>query len=188
MLRGPQVRQHEARYRWPVDAGWATGRALDAGCGAGYGSAMLADTGAWTLGVDRSPTAIAHAKKHYGPGRPNLMFQVSDLRTWQPQAGVYNLITWFECIEHLREDDAHTAFARLLAGLATGGRLLISTPAPACWGSPYHVREYRLEEFQGFFARYPVQVTRWAQRQTERIERWHGQDDTEFYLAEITLT
>src|SRR5213076_686388 len=73
----PELRQgsiiaaeHRVRYRWAAMA--AEGRAvLDAGCGAGYGSAILADAGARSVtGLDIDRGAVAGAASSYGePGR-----------------------------------------------------------------------------------------------------------------------
>src|SRR5258708_7543722 len=51
---------------------------LDAGCGAGYGAARLADAGARRgYGIDVSAKAIAFSRHHFR--RPNLEFAVADL-------------------------------------------------------------------------------------------------------------
>ena len=41
-------------------------RVLDAACGEGYGSALLADVAASVVGADISDQAIAHARSRYG--------------------------------------------------------------------------------------------------------------------------
>ena len=54
-------------------------RVLDAACGEGYGSALLATRAAAVLGLDISSDATAHAAVRYARSRPNLSFQVEDV-------------------------------------------------------------------------------------------------------------
>lgn len=51
-------------------------RILDIGCGTGHLTSQIADSGAQVVGVDRSSTMIAAARRSY----PNLKFEVADAR------------------------------------------------------------------------------------------------------------
>src|SRR5436305_9149732 len=65
------MNEHLARYAFA--ARLARGKhVLDAGCGAGYGSAELAKTAAWVLGTDQSADAVSFARENYRS--PNLHF------------------------------------------------------------------------------------------------------------------
>src|SRR5437868_14116481 len=65
------MNEHLARYAFA--ARLARGkRVLDAGCGAGYGSAELAATAEMVIGVDCAPEALDFARANYGS--PNLRF------------------------------------------------------------------------------------------------------------------
>ncbi|MGB5290998.1 MAG: class I SAM-dependent methyltransferase, partial [Lysobacterales bacterium] len=68
--------EHYHRYalasRWCIDK-----HTLDAACGEGYGSSMLARSAASVEGVDISPEAIEHARQRYGQ-QQNVNFQVAD--------------------------------------------------------------------------------------------------------------
>jgi 2-polyprenyl-3-methyl-5-hydroxy-6-metoxy-1,4-benzoquinol methylase len=69
---------HLAIYRFAVQF-TQHGRVLDAGLGAGYGSAHFADHGArFVQGIDVSAEAVAFSQYHFQ--RPNLQFQVMDLQ------------------------------------------------------------------------------------------------------------
>src|SRR5439155_24964635 len=58
------LNEHLARYAFA--ARLCRGKqVLDAGCGAGYGSAELARTAAGVLGIDRSAEAVAFARAEY---------------------------------------------------------------------------------------------------------------------------
>ena len=71
--------EHLLRYMWA--AGAVSDRAvLDAGCGTGYGCALLVENGGARrcLGVDLAEEAIAEARSTYG-GDERLEFQVGDV-------------------------------------------------------------------------------------------------------------
>ena len=69
------LNEHLARYAFA--ARLCRGKqVLDAGCGAGYGSAELARTAAGVLGIDRSAEAVAFARAEYAA--ENLRFEQAD--------------------------------------------------------------------------------------------------------------
>src|SRR5688572_6521889 len=137
-------------------------RVLDAACGEGYGSALLASAGgAHVLGVDVDASVVAHARTRYA-GRDGLRFDVGDATALDdlPSAS-FDLICSFETLEHV------DAQARLLDGfarlLAPGGVLLVSTPDKAEYtdrtgeANPHHVRELYRDEFEALLAaRFPA--------------------------------
>src|SRR5436190_7101970 len=87
--------EHVARYRFA--AGAAAGRVLDLGCGTGYGSAILVAGGARAVvGVDRSPSAIAHAATQH-PGR----YVIADAGALPFADAAFDLVVALELIEHL---------------------------------------------------------------------------------------
>src|SRR5215467_1277008 len=68
------LNEHLARYAFA--ARLARGkRVLDAGCGAGYGSAELARAALSVVGIDISAEAVAYAGANYQ--LPNLTFEVA---------------------------------------------------------------------------------------------------------------
>src|SRR5512145_1849337 len=69
---------YEHWHRYAFAAPLAAGRrVLDAACGEGYGSALLARAGAQVLGVDISLDAVAHARSRYA-GQAGLRFEPGD--------------------------------------------------------------------------------------------------------------
>ena len=116
-------------------------RVLDAGCGDGVLSYMLAREGAEVYGIDISREALRVAKKRCG----NARFY---------QASIYNLpfpdkffdhITCLEVIEHLADPDkALTELKRVWKG---SGKIVITTPIYHGRLNPYHVKEYAESEF-----------------------------------------
>jgi 2-polyprenyl-3-methyl-5-hydroxy-6-metoxy-1,4-benzoquinol methylase len=134
--------QHVARY-W-----WAAGlvgqkRVLDAGCGVGYGSAMLAAAGAEeVIGIDIARAAVAGAEQVY----PGVAFAVADVRALPFDDGRFDVVVCFEVIEHLNGQPE--VIAELARVLAPDGVLAISSPNRGVYpeGNPHHVHEYTSDE------------------------------------------
>jgi SAM-dependent methyltransferase len=125
-------------------------RVLDAACGEGYGSALLADGAASVLGADISYQAIAHARARYGD-RPDLRFERADATQLDVAAGSFDLVVSFETLEHVAAQEALVAgFAR---ALSDDGILVISSPDKKTYSddrgfaNEFHVRELYREEF-----------------------------------------
>ena len=93
--------EHMARYAFA--ARLARGkRALDAGCGAGYGSAELARAALTVVGIDSSLEAIEYARASYP--LPNLKFEQASCEALPHADASFDLIVAFEVIEHLVVD------------------------------------------------------------------------------------
>jgi SAM-dependent methyltransferase len=153
---------YEHWHRYAFAQGLADGRrVLDAACGEGYGSALLARRARSVLGVDLSLQAVEHARKRYG-GATNLRFETGDCTQLDGlPAASFDLIVSFETLEHLQAQERMLdGFARLLA---PGGLLLISTPdrhnysdVPG-FNNEHHVRELYRPEFEALLgARFPA--------------------------------
>lgn len=132
-------------------------RVLDAACGEGYGSALLARDAASVLGVDLSHEAVTHAAARYGAEQANLRFEVADVTALDTLADAsFDLIVSFETLEHLQaQERLLDGFARLLA---PNGVLLISTPDKRTYSdvtgfrNEHHVRELYRDEFEALLA------------------------------------
>jgi len=134
-------------------------RVLDAACGEGYGSALLAERAAAVTGVDLSAEAVAHAQRRYTAG--NLSFRVADGTALPFDDDAFDCVISFETLEHLREQQALLAEFRRV--LAPGGFLLISTPDKAIYtdrqqnDNAFHVAELYRNEFEDLLgAHFPV--------------------------------
>ena len=91
--------EHVARYAFA--SGFAEGkRVLDAGCGAGYGSAELAQTALQVTGFDIAPDAVEYARSTYP--LPNLLFAAASCTATPFPPNSFELVVAFEVIEHLR--------------------------------------------------------------------------------------
>jgi SAM-dependent methyltransferase len=115
---------HEAVYSFAT--GFAHGaRTLDAACGTGYGSHILAANGARSvLGIDREPRRVRFAQRRYR--LPNLEFRVADCTSLELAIQSLDFVVSSNTLEHLQEPES---FLRAVAGaLAPNGRFLIVVP------------------------------------------------------------
>lgn len=149
--------EHMHRYAWARR--FARGRrVLDAACGEGYGSALLAGVAAEVLGVDIDPETVAHARQRYA-GSAKLRFEAGDATALDAlPAGGFDLVTSFETLEHVAEQERMLAgFARLLA---PDGLLLVSSPDKAEYSdrrgfrNEFHVRELYRDELEALLGRH----------------------------------
>lgn len=118
---------HLGRYRFAANLAQDK-RVLDAACGTGYGSDILATQASKVIGVDISAEAVRYAQSHYGSDKAGFVHAPVE-RTSLEEAS-FDLIVSFETIEHtLSPRAALREFARLLR---PDGQLIVS--APNDWG------------------------------------------------------
>jgi 2-polyprenyl-3-methyl-5-hydroxy-6-metoxy-1,4-benzoquinol methylase len=145
-------RRHLLVYEWI--AAQVTGLdVIDMACGEGYGADVLARAARSVVGVDANPEAHEHSRLRYV--RSNLSFVRDLVESYEGEA---DAISFLQTIEHVEEPAGALEHFRSL--LRPGGTAYISTPnvltlAPKGAersGNPWHVREYRAEEFAGMLA------------------------------------
>lgn len=131
---------------------------LDAACGEGYGSSLLATAAGSVLGLDISAQAVTHATNRYAGQRANLAFQQADVAALDAMhSGTFDVICSFETLEHLHAQESMLAGFRRL--LAPGGILLVSTPDKhnysdlTGFNNEHHVRELYRDEFEAMLLR-----------------------------------
>lgn len=134
--------EHLARYR--LAARLARGRdVLDAACGEGYGSAMLAAAGAASVvGIDIDAPTVAHARDAHG-----IDAREGDVSRLPFDDATFDLVVSFETIEHVAEPEA--ALDEFRRVLSPGGVLVVSTPNTDEYleDNPYHLHELTLTQF-----------------------------------------
>jgi ubiquinone biosynthesis O-methyltransferase len=114
---------HLERYRFACK--YAKGKSvLDIACGVGYSGRMLIEAGAVSYdGVDINEKLVEYAKNNYSSESIN--YFVGDICTFRNNK-MYDLITCFETIEHVKNYEA--AIKNLHSLLKPGGMLFISSP------------------------------------------------------------
>jgi len=144
--------RHLVVYEW-IAARVGGLRVVDMASGEGYGSAVLARTAASVVGVEANPDAFEHARLRYDA--PNLAFERGMVEVF---AQPCDAVVFLQTIEHVPDPGA--VLEHFQAMLAPGGVAYVSTPnvltlAPkgqARSGNPWHVREYRPDEFRALCA------------------------------------
>jgi SAM-dependent methyltransferase len=144
------LNEHMARYHFAVRLARGK-RVLDAGCGAGYGSAELADVAESVTGIDIAPVAVEYARAHYA--LPNLAFEEASCTQLPFADGAFDLVVAFEVIEHL--ENWRDFLGEVRRVLAPAGQVIVSTPNRLYYtesrggdgANPFHVHEFDFEEF-----------------------------------------
>jgi GT2 family glycosyltransferase/2-polyprenyl-3-methyl-5-hydroxy-6-metoxy-1,4-benzoquinol methylase/glycosyltransferase involved in cell wall biosynthesis/archaellum component FlaC len=145
--------EHQQRYR-SVKNLVAGKIVLDAGCGEGYGTGLLAGSAARVAGVDISTEAAAHARGAYK--RQNLEYLVGSVSALPFQAGSFDVVVCFEVIEHLDEDHQCAFLREARRVLNAEGILVISTPNKKVYTdltgrhNRFHKKEFHVDEFESF--------------------------------------
>jgi SAM-dependent methyltransferase len=142
--------EHVARYAFARRYAESK-RVLDAGCGAGYGSAELALTARAVTGIDLATDAIEFARASYTT--PGLTFLTASCAALPFPNASFDLAVAFEVIEHLENYRALiTESARVLA---PQGLFIVSSPNKSYYAesrqqigpNPFHHHEFEPEEF-----------------------------------------
>lgn len=145
---------HVSRYRFAatiLNEGGSRS-VLDAACGVGYGSELLASAGdSDVVGVDRDADALNIARERFA--HPRIQFVQDDCHVLDEAAklGPFDAVVSFETIEHLPDAPAYLGACRRV--LRDGGIFIVSTPNALVTSPdgvvrwPFHVREYAPDEF-----------------------------------------
>ena len=115
---------HESIYRFASP--YARGASvLDAGCGTGYGSRILAEAGASdVLGVDIDPLSIAFARRRFATA--TLGFRKADCQRLTFPPSHFDLVFASNLLEHLERPASFVSTA--FETLRPGGKALFAVP------------------------------------------------------------
>jgi SAM-dependent methyltransferase len=118
-------------------------------CGEGYGTDALARRAAHVTGVDANPEAHDHARlKYTRPGVEFVRALVDD------HSEPCDAVVFLQTIEHVEDPGAVLAHFRSIlrpggvAYVSTPNVLTLAPPGAEKSGNPWHLREYRAEEFR----------------------------------------
>ena len=144
--------RHLVVYEW-LRARVGGLRVVDMACGEGYGADVLARTAASVVGVDANPEAHEHARLRYV--RPNLRFARDLVETFSEPC---DAVTFLQTIEHVEDPGRILEHFRSMIGpdgvayVSTPNVLTLAPEGAERSGNPWHVHEYRLEEFRALCA------------------------------------
>jgi len=153
---------HVNRYQWVIDH-LPKGSVIDAACGIGYGSCLLAVAGFYVRAIEIDAGAIAYGKKYYS--HPRVFRQCLDL--YQADMGLDPVVA-FECIEHVQDP---------LSILTRCGDVLIASVPNETYfpyrNHLYHYRHYTKKEFETLL-----------NEAGYKVESWYGQLGPESEVVE----
>lgn len=116
---------HKARYLASKTA-CAGKRVLDAACGSGYGTAILAQEARAVVGIDVDREAVEWASAHHAAG--NSSFVVASVSELPFPAESFDVVVSFETLEHIDKATQELFADEIKRVLDTDGVLIMSTP------------------------------------------------------------
>ena len=171
--RGPIWYEHWHRYAEAVHLARGK-RVLDAACGEGYGSFLLADGARSVVGIDVSAEAVAHARARYP--RFNLVFTQASVTQLPLREASIDLVVSFETVEHLpKQREMLAEFKRVLA---PDGILVISSPNRPVYNDEaavenhFHVKELDRAELANLLDPFFPRQTWFGQRIIAQSALW----------------
>jgi SAM-dependent methyltransferase len=142
-------RRHLAVYEWVAER--CTGRdVVDMACGEGYGVDVLARRARRVTGVDANPEAHEHARLKYT--RPGVRFVRDLVESYEEPC---DAVVFLQTIEHVPDPAGVLRhFRRTLRAdgtvyVSTPNLLTLAPPGADKSDNPWHLKEYRAEEFRG---------------------------------------
>ncbi len=149
--------------RDPATTGGPT--VLDAGCGEGYGLALLRASGAArVVGVDLDEATAAHARSTYAGEDPGIEVARAELRDVPLEDVEVDLTVSFQVIEHLHDIPGY--LDELQRVTRAGGLIAISTPNRLTFSpgrdrpiNPFHTVEFTADELTRLLTRAGFEVT-----------------------------
>lgn len=177
-VRGAIGYEHWHRYA-AVASLAASRRVLDAACGEGYGSYLLARTAKHVVGVDIDAATIEHARTRYRAA--NLEYLSGSVTALPLADGSVDLVVSFETIEHLAgQREMLAEFRRVLAH---DGALVISSPNRPVYNEAggvanhFHVKELDRDELAALLGPLFPQQSWHGQRVAAHSLLWSAQSN-----------
>ena len=132
---------------------------LDAACGEGYGSSILAESAKEVTGIDIDASTVKRAQQIYG-GRENLHYMQGSIEKLEIEDHSIDAVISFETIEHVDEKTQTAFLAEIHRVLKKNGILVMSTPNKKIYSdlhnysNEYHIKEFYHDEFIKFLSQH----------------------------------
>lgn len=133
-------------------------KVLDAACGAGYGTALMASVAEEVTGIDISSEAISYANTRYSDVG-NARYLEASIEELPFSDNSFDVIISFETIEHVDEDLQNKFLKEIKRCLKDDGILVMSSPDKRTYSdlpgfnNEFHVKEFYFDEFDAFLHR-----------------------------------
>jgi SAM-dependent methyltransferase len=132
-------------------------RVLDAACGEGYGTALLAASAASAVGVDVDAGVVAAARATYASSG-NLRFEAASVTALPLPDASIEVVVSFETIEHIAASEQAAMLAEFARVISPDGLLILSSPNKRRYSdgrnyaNPFHRRELYRDELAALVA------------------------------------
>lgn len=149
--------EHYQRYRFAMQMVKGK-KVLDAACGEGYGSQLLAREADRVTGLDLNEKVVEQARQKYGNDR--LLFRVGSIEALPFEDQCFDVVVSCETIEHVEEEIQNRFLKEIRRVLKRDGILIMSTPNKAVYTdlvkgqNRFHVKEFYVTEYREFLHRY----------------------------------
>ena len=128
---------------------------LDAACGEGYGSRILASRARRVLGIDKDRASIDHACEKYSGEK--ISFRCMDICSMEAlNDNSFDLVVSYETVEHLEAEQQALFLSEISRVLKPDGCLIMSTPNREIYekhrekSNEFHRHELSAEEFEEY--------------------------------------
>lgn len=131
---------------------------LDAACGEGYGTKIIAENAGKVYGLDISKETIESAKSKYNIN--NIEFLEGSIKNIPLEDHSVDVVVSFETIEHVDQETQEQFLEDIKRVLSEDGILIISTPNKKIYSDKYgynnefHIKEFYREEFKNLLEKY----------------------------------
>lgn len=149
----PLVKEHIYRYLFALREVQDGETVLDAACGVGYGTAMLAERACEVIGIDNSREAIDYAEKHYH--KPNIIYLLKDLDMEDISKLSVHVSVCLETLEHLKRPQDFLETLKKITSRA----IVLSTPiVPTKHENQYHLHDWTQQDIERMMFPWPVKT------------------------------
>ena len=155
--KGEIAIEHFQRYQ--VAKLFAEGKViLDAACGEGYGSSVLAEVAETVVGLDVDANTINFANSKYA--KNNLTYMIGNVTSLPFPDHVFDLVVSFETLEHIGAADQQLFMKEICRVLKSDGILIMSTPNKRVYTdlvqgeNKFHIKEFYVQEYVEFIKEY----------------------------------